>query len=172
MDITLPLEGSDGGFRLAGATPEASRMLDPVAWEAVVERAAAVPKSAPLRLMVTVPPGDLARATALGTAIRRHFARRREAAEYELDRTRKAGWMSLLIGLALLVLLMSLGEAVGRIGAPGHLRDVIQEGLTIVGWVALWRPVELLLYDPWVLRRDIALYRRLENADVSVTPGA
>ena len=40
MDITLPLEGSDGGFRLAGATPEASRMLDPVAWEAVVERAA------------------------------------------------------------------------------------------------------------------------------------
>jgi hypothetical protein len=122
--------------------------------------------------MVTVPPGDLARATALGTAIRRHFARRREAAEYELDRTRKAGWMSLLIGLALLVLLMSLGEAVGRIGAPGHLRDVIQEGLTIVGWVALWRPVELLLYDPWVLRRDIALYRRLENADVSVTPGA
>jgi len=69
MDITLPLEGSDGGFRLAGATPEASRMLDPVAWEAVVERAAAVPKSARLRLMVTVPPGDLARATALGTAI-------------------------------------------------------------------------------------------------------
>lgn len=49
---------------------------------------------------------------------------------------------------------------------------MIQEGLTIAGRVALPRPVEFLLYDPWVLRRDIALYRLLGNADVSVTPGA
>jgi hypothetical protein len=147
-------------------------MLDPVAWEAIVERAAAVPKSSPLRLVVTVPPGDVARAATLRTAIHLYFARRREGAEYELGRRLKAGWMSLLIGLVLLVLLMSLGEAVGRLGTPSHLRNVIQVGLTIVGWVALWRPVELLLYDPWILRRDIALYRRLETADVSVTPGA
>ena len=46
----------------------------------------------------------------------------------------------------------------------------ITEGLTIVGGAAL-RPVGLLLYDPWVLRRDITLYR-LETADVSETPGA
>ena len=172
MDIPLPLERSNGGFRLAGATSEASRTLDPAAWEAIVERAATVPKSTPLRVVITVQDDHPERAAEIPTAIRLHFARRREIARYELDRTLKAGWVSLLLGLVLLVLLMSLAETVGRIGTPGHLRDVIQEGLTIVGWVALWRPVELLLYDPWALRRDIALYRRLENADMSVTPGA
>jgi hypothetical protein len=92
MDITLPLEGWNGGMT-AGPSPEASRMLDPVAWETIAVRAA---KGPPERC-------DSGRAD---------------------DRR----------------------------------------------LVALWRPVELLLYDPWILRRDIRLYRRLETADVSVSP--
>jgi hypothetical protein len=32
---------------------------------------------------------------------------------------------------------------------------VLREGLLIIGWVALWRPVEIFLYDWWpVLRRQ------------------
>jgi len=31
----------------------------------------------------------------------------------------------------------------------GAVRPVLREGLVITGWVAMWRPVEVLLYDWW-----------------------
>ena len=55
--------------------------------------------------------------------------------------------MSLLVGLVVLLGLMSLVEAVHGFAPPGRMATMLQEGFTIVAWVALWRPAELLLYD-------------------------
>ncbi len=59
------------------------------------------------------------------------------------------------------------------LGTPiGHF---VEEGLIIVGWVALWRPLEIFLYDWWPIAQRKRLYRRLADASVSVsfydTPG-
>jgi len=62
---------------------------------------------------------------------------------------------------------LALAETVSRM-TTGGLGAILQEGLTIVGWVALWRPLDLLLFERWALRRDIALYRRLEQMEVEV----
>jgi hypothetical protein len=39
--------------------------------------------------------------------------------------------------------------------------SLLSEGLLIIGWVALWRPVESFLYDWWPILRRI---RRLDAA--------
>jgi hypothetical protein len=50
----------------------------------------------------------------------------------------------------------------------GAFREILREGFVITGWVAMWRPLDVLLYDWWPLvdeRRQIA---RLLDALVSI----
>jgi len=37
-----------------------------------------------------------------------------------------------------------------------------------MGWVAMWKPLEILLYDWWPVLRDIRLYRRISELPVEV----
>jgi hypothetical protein len=47
-------------------------------------------------------------------------------------------------------------------------RAIVDEGLLILGWVALWRPTEALLYDWWPLARRRMLLRRLASIPIEV----
>jgi hypothetical protein len=83
------------------------------------------------------------------------------------------GWRSLwngLLFLGLCVLLGSLFASDVLSWIPGFLRTVLSEGLTVIGWVALWHPVEAFLYDPIPLRRENGVYRRLQQMDIVVLP--
>ena len=44
----------------------------------------------------------------------------------------------------------------------------IHESFIILSWVALWRPLELLLYEWYPVKTDINLYSRLEHSNVQV----
>lgn len=48
------------------------------------------------------------------------------------------------------------------------LREILDEGILISGWVALWRPLELMLFDWWPLRRQIVLFERLRRVQVEI----
>jgi hypothetical protein len=50
----------------------------------------------------------------------------------------------------------------------GHLANVLQESLTIAGRVAMWRPMQIYLYDWWPLRRRARIYERLSHMPVEV----
>jgi hypothetical protein len=38
---------------------------------------------------------------------------------------------------------------------------VLQQSFVIGGWVAMWRPIEVFLYDWWPIRAEARLYDRL-----------
>jgi hypothetical protein len=46
---------------------------------------------------------------------------------------------------------------------------VLKESLLIGGWVAMWRPMQVFLYDWWPLVRRGRIYRSLGNAIVHVS---
>jgi hypothetical protein len=48
------------------------------------------------------------------------------------------------------------------------LGQLLAEGIMIFGWVANWRPAEILLYDLWAVRRRVGLYRRLADARIEL----
>ena len=50
------------------------------------------------------------------------------------------------------------------------LAQLFAEGIMIFGWVANWRPAEILLYEVWAARRRLDLYRRLADAEVELKP--
>jgi hypothetical protein len=49
-----------------------------------------------------------------------------------------------------------------------YLGRYFSEGIIIIGWVANWRPLEILLYDWWPITRRRRLYHRLATAHVEV----
>lgn len=53
-------------------------------------------------------------------------------------------------------------------GQAGTLPIVLREGLIIAGWVAMWRPMEIFLYEWWPLLRKGHLYQKLSRMHVEV----
>ena len=53
-------------------------------------------------------------------------------------------------------------------GEAGTWAGVLRESLTIAGWVAMWRPTQLYLYDWWPLRRKQRVYTKLSRMPVEV----
>ena len=49
-----------------------------------------------------------------------------------------------------------------------HFAEIIREGLLIVGWVAMWRPLEVFLYDWWPIRAEAHLFDRLSTMPVRI----
>ena len=45
----------------------------------------------------------------------------------------------------------------------GEWSRIVDEGLLILGWVAMWKPLELLLYDWWPGLRKKRTYDFLEG---------
>ena len=78
------------------------------------------------------------------------------------------GKRSLLIGLAFLTLCLWTAEWLGSLDTLPRILDVLRESLIIGGWVALWRPLEIFLYEWWPLRADMKLYERLADAAIEV----
>jgi len=46
----------------------------------------------------------------------------------------------------------------------------ISEGFYIVGWIALWRPMDVLLFDPMEVRMENQLLRAFMDMRIDVVP--
>jgi hypothetical protein len=106
--------------------------------------------------------------TLLEETFHRHFERGAEFYRRDLSRLLRDGRLALAIGIAALVGFTLLAQLVGEM-AEFALQQVIQEGFAIAGWVAMWRPMQMFLYDWWPIRRVRRIYQRLALAPVVLT---
>jgi hypothetical protein len=114
-------------------------------------------------------PGDLP-PEEIVTALRDHFAWQRERIVHALrDHVRRAQF-ALAMGLAVLAAFLSLAELTTLLG-PGRGREIVREGLVIIAWVAMWRPLEALLYDRWPHVQRRRLRDRILAAEIEVFYG-
>ena len=72
-----------------------------------------------------------------------------------------------MIGLAVLGALIGVGQLVAS-RTPAGFGDVLRESLVIGGWVAMWRPLEVFLYDWWPVRAEAQLLERLAIMPVRI----
>ena len=106
-------------------------------------------------------------AHSIKAAVHNYFAYRRKLNRLALGQLLKQGRISLAIGLTFLAVCLAMSELVAG-GAGGTLRDLIRESLTIAGWVAMWRPMQIFLYDWWPLRRLDRIFRKLSHMSVEL----
>jgi hypothetical protein len=100
-------------------------------------------------------------------AVRAHFEHERARLERQLRNHLRRGHLFLLVGLSVLIVFLSLAELTVMIPSV-HARQILREGLVIIGWVAMWRPLEVLLYDWWPLVQQRSLASWMIALPVSV----
>jgi hypothetical protein len=170
--IELHLQQLGQLFHALDPSPFGSRDLDPKAEEFIVDAAGELPADRPLRLVVHLdrPPAEARPAAALEPAVQAYFRRRAEAERRQLRRLFRTGRVSLLISLLFLGAVLGLSELLSDLLARVRLGRVVGAGLDIAAWVALWRPLEIFLYDWWPLRSRALLYERLGQLTVRLAP--
>lgn len=156
-------------FHTLDPSPFHKRALEADAEEFIVGRAREARRGVPLALVVYVDrfPGHET-AAILREAVHEFFSARADSTRLRLRQLFRIGRISLLIGLVALAVLTAVGETILSTLGGTRMGDVLRESLLIGGWVAMWRPLEIFLYDWWPIRSDARLYDRLSAMPVRV----
>lgn len=72
-------------------------------------------------------------------------------------------------GLLFLAACLGVSELFAKIGQSSSSM-ILKESLTIGGWVAMWRPLEIYLYDWWPIRVEQRMLERLARMRVTLSP--
>jgi len=80
----------------------------------------------------------------------------------------RRGRTSLVIGLVFLAAAVTLGNIAEEMLRDSRFAGLASESLSIGGWVAMWRPIEVFLYDWWPIRAEARLFDRLSAMTVRV----
>ena len=157
-------------FNAIDPSPFRERDLDPRVEQFIVEWSADFPAHAPLALVVhlerTAVAADEVRI--LREAVSEYFGQRAIATRRNLRDLFRRGRISLAIALAFLTTSIVIGDAIAAYFRESRLAEVTREGFLIGGWVAMWRPIEVFLYDWWPIRAEARLFDRLSKMPVRI----
>lgn len=170
--IELNLHEVSQLFNSMDPSPFNERDLDQDADEYIVSWAREYPMDAPVALRVHLEhwPGVDPR-TLIREAVHHYYAYRAEITDLEFKRVMREGRIALAIGLVFLATCLLATRTLIPRGTSGW-EGYIRESLTIAGWVAMWRPMEMYLYDWWPIRRRARVFRKLSEMPVEVVGAA
>lgn len=152
-------------------SPFRQRNIDPDAEDYILNQAKDLPGDAPLALLAHVdhPAGSLPEETAiLQDAIREFFSHRGSSSRQRLQQLFRVGRKSLFVGILFLAASIAIGDVIANALAGQRLGEIARESLLIGGWVAMWRPLEIFLYEWWPIRAEAVLFDRLSTMPVRI----
>ena len=157
-------------FNSMDPAPFRERDLDPKAAAYIIDWAREAPSGRSLSLIVHLGRESAAAddAAMVSEAVHEYFRRRAIATRHQLRQLFRVGRISLLIGIAFLGVAVAAGEFLAGLVREKSYAWLLKESLVIGGWVALWRPLEIFLYDWWPILAEARLYDRLSEMDVRV----
>ena len=157
-------------FNSIDPSPFRNKDLDPQAEQFIVDWAKDLPRDAPLALIVDLDrqAGLPDEAAVLRDAIHEFFRQRARTYRSRLRDLLRRGRTSLLIGLTVLASAIALGDFLASLLKTSRIGEILRESLTIGGWVSMWRPLEIFLYDWWPIRSEARLSDRLAAMPIRI----
>ena len=157
-------------FNSIDPSPFRSRDLDPKAEEFIVGWAKDFGRSQQLALVVSIDgsagaPGE---AAVLREAVHEFFRQRALGQRQRLRELMRVGRISLAIGLVALASAVMIGNFLASLMKGGEVGQILREMLFIGGWVSMWRPLEIFLYDSTKHRQAPHAYSAASNSAARV----
>jgi hypothetical protein len=171
--IDIHVRTTDALFDKRDPAPFRERDVDDDAMDYLLGAVEELPRRAALALAIWVsePCAEDVPDEEVVAALRAHFTWQRDRLAHRLREHLRRAQGVMLAGLVLLMLFLAIAALAETYLAAGPWTRALTEGLTIVGWVAIWRPVEALLYDWWPLAAERRVQVRLLEAAISVRRG-
>ena len=148
------------------------RKLNRDAEEFIIEAATIASRNDHIHLKIHFRNKDVSRKDELINAIHRHFNYRRKRSEWQLKRALQLGWRTLFVSIVFFAFLVFVTFLIIKLFPEGRLSLTFRDIIIILGWVALWRPADLLLYDWRPLKRDVNLFHKIEQCQVEIVAGS
>ena len=165
--IELTLEQPAQLFNSLDPAPFRQRDLDPDAAEYIVDAVRELHGHGAIKLVVHLP--DISDQRVHGhvaEAVAHYFRYQEQATRLKVRNTLRLGRASLAVGLLFLAACVAGAQLIFT--HDNVLSDLLHEGLLIVGWVAMWRPIQIYLHDWWPVRRRGQALKKLSEMPVEV----
>jgi len=149
--------------------PFHEKELDSDAEEYIFNAVEEFPLKKPLEIMIYLPPEEVSKEVEikLKEAINNHFSYKKVLTDIELRRFLKRGRKNLAIALMFLFLCLVTIRLISSFEET-LINTLFSEGLLIIGWVAMWEPVEIFLYGWWPIVHRRNIYKKIVNMDVYI----
>ncbi len=125
--------------------------------------------SSPLKIVIYVEENeskDLPK-DSIREAIRSYFAYKIDLQRGDLKTFMKRAQLFLLIGMIVLVSCVGLAQSLTIPQPPGAI-GILREGIVIFGWVSIWKPIELILFDWYPLFERLRFYKKLLGTEIDI----
>lgn len=149
--------------------PFHEKELDPDAEEYIYNAVDEFPLKKPLEIMIHLPSAEVSAENEdrLKKAIKNHFSYKRLLTEIELRRLLYQGRRNLIIALVFLFLCLLTIRLLSTL-EESVIKTLFSEGLLIIGWVAMWNPIDIFLYGWWPIVHKRDIYQKIIDMDVSI----
>jgi hypothetical protein len=141
------------------------RAANPLILDEIEEQAGRAPRGRPLQLVLQSPETTPDNPKEMSATLRGYFTFRAEGYRREIRRILYQGWTALFVGMCFLAVVAAIAEGI-HATMNGRFLSNVASGLEVFGWVALWRPAELLLYEWMPVYRRRRLMERLAQATI------
>ena len=134
----------------------------------ILESLQELPINSNVKVLLHVPHSiDLDDRKLVADAIHNYFNYCHDGKAKKLRQLLRTGRISLTIALVFLGTCITIDNLISSLFG-GTIVKILHEGLFIVGWVAMWRPIEIFLYD-WVpIYQEQRIFRKLCKVSIEI----
>jgi hypothetical protein len=156
-------------FDARDPAPFRDRDLDDNFVEYIVASARDFPRSTSFKLIIHVeePEGKELGKDVVRDAIRSYFSYKIDLQRSELKTFLKTAQFFLFIGLGVLACCLGIAQTLTVPQPPGAI-GILREGIVIFGWVSVWKPIELVLFDWYPILTKIHFYQKLLETEIDI----
>ncbi len=152
--------------------PFHEKQLDQEAEQYIVDIVRDFPNSTEFKIVIYLPEGLSCcdESQKIPESIRNHFRYLAMMQERKYRERRDYGKISILIGLSFLAVAMVASQAVDDYLSAYPLAHLAAIALEVAGWVAMWEPVTVFLYQLWPILSQKKLYEKISRMETDVRP--
>ena len=159
-------------FNSLDPSPFREKDLDDEARDYIVDSVREFNIDTPVKLVFYLPESlcNENSAALIQDAIHNFFSYRSDILAKELRFSHRQGRRAFGMGLVFLLFCLGAQQFIASLEPSGLLWLIAQEGLLISGWVAMWRAIDIFLYESWVIRRQRKVFDKLTPYAVELRP--
>jgi len=170
--IEVRVKSSQQLFDVRDPAPFRERDLDDDFTEYIFASAREFSLSTPLKIIIYVEEAETQNLSkeAIKEAFHSYLVYQIDLKHWDLKSFIKRAQLFLLIGVSMLIFCLSVAQNLTIPSTPGAM-GILREGLVIFGWVSVWKPIELILFDWYPLYEKLRFYRKLLTTEIDIRFG-
>lgn len=159
-------------FNSFDPAPFHEKELDRDAVQYIEDSVMDFPMKTQFRIVVYLPAGsaESSEGREIPAAISNHFRYMAMMEQRRFQRRWVYGQFTILVGLTFLALAMIASRIVSVYFSEYSFAQLIANALEVAGWVAMWEPVTVHLYQLWPIIKMKKIYEKISTTETVVLP--